>query len=397
MSVALVMPNFTYADPVADAEEVKQLNAQIEQHKSKIKELEATMETYKKNINDKKLEAVSLKNQMTILDNRVKQIETDVELTQEKISSAELEIRALEISIGDKGVVIAQQKKMIDSMVRKIEADDQKNYVEIFLTNNSFAEFYNASKSLEDVYADIGRSVKSLRLAKEELSNKKMQVDERKKTYEDLKNQLVNKKQDLNEQKGAKKTLLADTKASEAQYQTLLDNLKKQHQTVEDDIRKYEDQVRKKLAEQKGAKNIPTGDVVFDWPVPSRYITAYFHDPKYPFRNVFEHSAIDLRAAHGTPVRAAASGYVGRARRCTLSSCYAYVLLVHTGSLSTVYGHLSKIAVDDDQYVNKGDIIGYSGATPGTVGAGPFSTGAHLHFETRLNGIPVNPLGYLVQ
>jgi murein DD-endopeptidase MepM/ murein hydrolase activator NlpD len=294
-------------------------------------------------------------------------------------------------------VVIAQQKKMIDSMVRKIEADDQKNYVEIFLTNNSFAEFYNASKSLEDVYADIGRSVKSLRLAKEELSNKKMQVDERKKTYEDLKNQLVNKKQDLNEQKGAKKTLLADTKASEAQYQTLLDNLKKQHQTVEDDIRKYEDQVRKKLAEQKGAKNIPIGDVVFDWPVPSRYITAYFHDPKYPFRNVFEHSAIDLRAAHGTPVRAAASGYVGRARGCTLSSCYAYVLLVHTGSLSTVYGHLSKIAVDDDQYVNKGDIIGYSGATPGTVGAGPFSTGAHLHFETRLNGIPVNPLGYLVQ
>lgn len=388
--------SYIYADPADGVSEIQQLNSKIEEHKKKIKELEAAMETYKKNINEKQLEAVSLKNQMAILDGRIQQIETDVDLTQEKISSAELEIRALEISIGDKSTVIEQQKKMIESMVKKIEADDQKNYIEILLTNSSFADFYSQVKSLEDVYKDIGRSVKNLRLARQELSTKKDQISERKKTYEDLKSQLVNKKQDLGEQKQAKKTLLADTKASETQYQTLLTNLKKQYQSIEDDIRSYEAEIRKKLAAQSG-KPIPTGDVVLDWPVPSRYITAYFRDPKYPFRNVFEHSAIDLRAAYGTPIRAAASGYVGRARTCTSASCYAYVLLVHTSSVSTVYGHMSKILVEQDQYVNKGDIIGYSGGTPGTVGAGPFVTGAHLHFEVRLNGIPVNPLGYLAQ
>jgi len=392
------IPNFDYGTAATSSvDEIKELNDKIKQHKDKIKELEEAMAKYQKGIEEKKLEAISLKNQLNLLDGKIKHIETDVNLTKEKIESTQLEIKALEISIGDKTTVIDRQKKMIDVMVKKINADDQKNSVEILLTNDTFADFYSQLKNLEDIYTDLGRSVKTLRIAKEELSNKKEQVDERKRTYENLKKQLENKKQDLNEQVNGKTELLTETKASEAQYQTLLANLKKQNQAIEGEIRNYEDQVRKKLADQNKIKTVPAGDVEFSWPVPSRYITAYFHDKQYPFRNVFEHNAVDIRAAYGTPIRAASSGYVGRARTCTTSSCYAYVLLIHTSNLSTVYGHLSKITVGADEFVNKGDIIGYSGGTPGTVGAGPFVTGAHLHFEVRLNGIPVDPLGYLVQ
>jgi murein DD-endopeptidase MepM/ murein hydrolase activator NlpD len=395
MGTLVFVPNFSYS--ATKQEEVDALNQQIKQHKDKIKELEATMNKYKENIAQKQLEATSLKNQISILDNHIDQVKTDVELTQEKIKATQLEIDILGYAIQDKAKVIDNQKKMLASMVQKIQADDQKNSVEIMLTQDSFADFYSQLKNLEEVYSDVGRSVKDLRVAKEEFEGKKKQVEERKQAYATLKNQLVSKQQDLNEQMGAKQTLLTDTKASEAQYQTLLSSLKKQYQDVEGQIRSVEDQVRKKLAEQNKVKNVPAGDLSFSWPVPSHYITAYFHDPKYPFRNVFEHSAIDIRAAQGTPVRAIESGYVGRARTCTTSSCYAYVLLIHTSNLSSVYGHLSRIDVKADQFVNKGDVIGLSGATPGTVGAGPFVTGAHLHLEVRLNGIPVDPLGYLAQ
>lgn len=193
-----------------------------------------------------------------------------------------------------------------------------------------------------------------------------------------------------------KMRVLTDTKSSEQKYRTLLESLRRQYQSIEGEIRGYEETVRKKLEEQKKIKNLGSASLL-SWPVPSRVITAIFHDPDYPYRRVFEHSGIDIRASHGTPALAAAAGYVARAKRCSSTSCYSYILLVHTGNLSTLYGHLSSIAVGDDQFVNRGDVIGYTGGTPGTVGTGPFVTGPHLHFETRMNGIPVDPTQYMLQ
>ncbi|MBI5729187.1 MAG: peptidoglycan DD-metalloendopeptidase family protein [Candidatus Magasanikbacteria bacterium] len=382
-------------DAGGSKEEIDALNQEIAKRKDTIKQLEQTIETYKQNIVKKQTEAVSLKNQLSILDNHVAQIETDIALTKEKIKETQLEIDALSLSIADKEKSIAKQKKIIATMVENIQAGDQKNYLEILLSYDNFSDFYNEMKNTESLYIDLGRSVKTLRLAKEELAVKKQQVEGKRAAYQALQAELEIKKEQLMEQSGVKQKLLADTKFSEARFQTLLSSLKQQYQVVENEVRTFEEKVSKKLSEENKIKE--SGDVVMSWPVPSRLINATFHDPDYPFRRVFEHSGIDIKAPQGTPVKAAASGYVGRARRCTLASCYSYVLLVHTGNISSLYGHLSGIAVADDAFVNRGDVIGYTGGTPGTVGAGPFVTGPHLHFEVRLNGIPVDPMGYLVQ
>ena len=384
-------PFFTFAQ-TANSSEIDQLNKQIAEKKDKIKELEDTIAKYNKNITQKQTEAQSLRNQLSILDNHITKAQTDIELTQEKIKQAQLEIEALQLTIADKEAVIEKQKVIITKIIQNINSDKRKNYLEVLLTNNSFAEFYDQLQYTTNVFTSLGQSVKVLRLVKEDLQSKQAQIASRKKTYEDLKVELENNKSKLQGQSNAKEQLLVVTKSSEQKYKTLLASLKQQYQAVINEQRAYEDQVRKKLAQQN-----KLGDSVgaLSWPLASRTITATFHDPDYPFRNVFEHSAIDLRASQGTVVRAAAAGYVARAKVCGSSSCYAYVLIVHTGNLSTLYGHLSRIDVAGDQFVNKGDVVGLSGGKPGTVGAGPFVTGPHLHFEVRLNGIPVDPMGYL--
>lgn len=384
-------PIFVLAQ-TANSSEIDQLNKQIAEKKDKIKELEDTINKYNKNIEKKQTEVKSLKNTLSILDNHITKAETDIELTQEKIKQAQLEIEALQLTIADKEAVMEKQRKIITKIIQNINADKRKNYLEVLLTNSSFAEFYDQLQYTMNVFTDLGQSVKVLRLVKEDLQTKQAQIASKKKTYENLKTELESKRGKLQDQSKAKEILLVETKSSELKYRTLLASLKQQYQAVINEQRAFEDQVRKKLAQQN-----KLGDSVgsFSWPLPSRTITASFHDPDYPFRNVFEHSAIDIRASQGTPVRAAAAGYVARAKVCGTASCYAYVLIVHTGNLSTLYGHLSRIDVGSDQFVNKGDVIGLSGGRPGTVGAGPFVTGPHLHFEVRLNGIPVDPMGYL--
>jgi len=392
--ICLGTNNFVFAETDGNTQEIESLNKQIQEKKDKIKEMENAIAEYEKSIKSKQTEAVSLKNQMAILNNRLAETEVDIELTEAKINKAELEIDALQLSIDDKEKTIEKQKTLISQIIQNLHIQDQKNYLEILLTNDDFAEFYNQIKNLEDIYTDLGRSVKTLRMAKEELDTKKQEVEDKKESYKKLKTELENKKQDLEEQTTYKTVILDQTKSSELKYQTLLSSLRNQYQQIENEIRSYEEQVRKRLESEKN--NLDVEDASdFIWPVPSRYITAEFHDASYPYRNIFEHNAIDLRASQGTPVVASKSGYVAQARYCDSPSCYAYVLIVHTSGLSTGYGHLSKIVVSADQFVYQGDIIGYSGATPGTVGAGPFTTGPHLHFEVRKNGIPVNPMNYL--
>lgn len=390
--VSLAMPVFVRAQTAGSAKEIEELNKQIAAKKETVRQLEETIAKYNKNIAQKQTEAQSLKNQLSILDNHIAKAEVDIELTENKIQAAQLQIEALELSISAKEATLDKQRKIITKMVQSINADKEKTYLEVLLTNNSFASFYDQLQYTLKVYQDVGQSAKVLRLIKEDLQAKRDQVSATKKTYEELKASLEEKRLKLKDQSSAKENLLLTTKSSELKYKTLLSSLKQQYQAVINEQRAYEEQVRKKLEQQN-----KLGDSVgsFGWPLLSRTITAKFHDPDYPFRNVFEHSAIDLRASQGTPVRAAAAGYVARAKTCSLSTCYAYVLIVHTGNLSTLYGHLSRIDVAADQFVNKGDIIGLSGGKPGTVGAGPFVTGPHLHFEVRLNGIPVDPLGYL--
>ncbi len=377
--------------------EIEALNQKIAEKKEKVKEIELSIEGYKKEIAVKQTEAMSLANQIAILDNRRKQVELDIDATVTRLDTLALELESLGLQIGEKENTIARQKRILAELLRTIHQSDQKNSLEIFIAYDNFSDFYNQAQAIRTVERDVGKTAKNVRIAKEDLESKKTQTEEIKVAVQKTKEELDAKRQALEEQAELKSGLLAKTKSSELTFQTLLNTLRSQYQQIEGEIAGIEEEVRKKLEAENKLDGELDDSTSMLWPVPSKYITAYFHDPSYPYRHVFEHNAIDIRAGQGTPVKAAASGYVARAKFCNIPSCYSFIMIVHSGGLSTVYGHMSALYVKEDAFVARGDVIGLSGGTPGTNGAGPFVTGPHLHFEVRDDGVPVNPLNYLSQ
>ncbi len=141
-------------------------------------------------------------------------------------------------------------------------------------------------------------------------------------------------------------------------------------------------------------KNTFILDTALAWPVyPKRGISAGFRDPGYYKRFKMQHNAVDIPTPQGTPLKAAASGYVYKAKDNGLG--YSYIIILHKNNIRTVYGHVSQINVKEGQLVQEGELIGLSGGMPGTRGAGKMTTGPHLHFEVLENGVYKNPLDFL--
>jgi murein DD-endopeptidase MepM/ murein hydrolase activator NlpD len=124
-------------------------------------------------------------------------------------------------------------------------------------------------------------------------------------------------------------------------------------------------------------KDAKRGSGSFGWPV-SGYITQRYSEV---------HPAVDIGVVIGSPVKAADSGYVAVVGRSD-TGYGRYVLIDHGNGFQTVYAHLSVIYVEVGQSVGKGQTIALSGNTGK-------STGPHLHFEIKLNGVRRNPFIYL--
>lgn len=131
----------------------------------------------------------------------------------------------------------------------------------------------------------------------------------------------------------------------------------------------------------------------FSWPVYGPISAGFMNESYRKFFGV-DHHGMDIVVPQETPVATAADGVVFLVRDGGEKG-YSYILIGHRGGYATLYGHVSKALVTAGQEVNVGDVIALSGGTPGTHGAGPMTTAAHLHFEVIRNGVNVDPKSVL--
>ena len=364
---------------VAKKQQITDLNKQIAVSQDKISALQNSEDT--------------LQNEIAILDNQIAKNTLDTQATQAQIDETTLELQNIDSQIAALDQHIAADRDMLSELIRKIDREDDRSALLALFTSDDLASIFARVKSMTDLQGDMLSTVKRLQEEKASAESKRAERLAKNTELRKQKDQLEVDQIKMTDALASKQELMDATRNSENKYQGIVSSLRDEANSVTSAISSLEDQVRQRIAADD---RFPTGDVLLSWPVPSRTVTTTFHDPDYPFRRIMEHPGIDIGSTQqGTPVHAAAPGYILKVHDGGYG--YSYVIVLHANGVSTVYGHLSRLTAAEETYVDRGDVIGYSGGMPGTRGAGPMTTGPHLHFEVRVSGIPTDPMDYLVQ
>ena len=181
--------------------------------------------------------------------------------------------------------------------------------------------------------------------------------------------QLVGARDQLASARADRRGALAEVRDSRVRAQEDLASLEREQARVQ-----------AALQGQPSAGPIKQGSGQLIWPVNGTFTSPF------GMRWGRLHAGIDIAAPDGTPIRAADSGSVVIAG---WTGGYGnYTCIQHTGSMSTCYAHQSRLGTSTGASVTQGQVMGYVGNTGN-------SFGSHLHFEVRINGSPVDPMGYL--
>jgi murein DD-endopeptidase MepM/ murein hydrolase activator NlpD len=330
----------------------------------------------------------ALNGDIGVLSDRLEKLESDLAAHRARLARLEDRLRELAATIQRLTQEHAVAQHQLEERLVALYETDEASELEILLQAQSFSDlleqldyFRAIGEHDKEIADEIKRVQEETRAAKQETASVKAEVADA--------TAILAKKTE--EERAARAALLARQAAVAAARETkasLLVDVRSQRHKDEEDLEKMQ-AASAAIAEQLqnsgsssggggGSGGAPSASG-FIWPV-SGPITSGFG-----WRWGRMHEGIDIGAACGTPIRAAASGTIVYAG--WMDGYGNLIVIDHGGGLATAYGHQSAL------YVGGGSVS--QGQTIGAVGSTGHSTGCHLHFEVRVNGTPVNPLNYL--
>ena len=419
-AAAPVMWSGASADTTDYDKEIAQLEQKAEQIKKDNEAREQKIDALSGNVDENNAQMGLLQEQIEGINDEITTYGQLITTQQQKIGEKENEIYLIEQEIEKKQGEIEEKQKEIASLEAQ-NKENLKKFAKLIraLYMNNTADTLPILEGSNDwynffTYVDVVQNISEQNL--EFMNNLLNDIHHQEELIEGLEKdiaQLNADKADLLDKKADLETELADLETKKTEVQQIADErtndlyaLSSDNQELQNQISQINSEIdasnedveainqaikeliRKKQAENSGAPVYSSDG--FRWPLDSnlQYITTYFGYDAWRGGN---HYGIDVGNAGigGKNIYAAQSG--------TVITAYSdggwhggfgnYVIIDHGGELSTVYAHCSSVTVSVGQTVNKGDVIGYVGSTG-------WSTGNHLHFETRVDGTAVDPFSY---
>ena len=365
------------------------LSQSIVQHKKELSNAKKKEQAAKALESELKEKVTVVQSQISVLKGQIAEVQNSIGLTEQEIAAKEQQITEKEAEIADQWGDFKQH------MAAMQELRDGGSVAMLSAVNDLY-ELLTFNEVMQDISIKDTEILDNMKNAKEALESDKL-------TLESQRSELQSKKADLdaqNSQMRAKQNELNSSVAAAQMSAAEAQQAQKDAQAaIESDEMNYEavkKQIQKMIAAAAASK--PTLSFTgFICPLKSySRISSEYGWRKNPVTGVNKlHAGTDFAAPGGTPIYAAASGYVQVAGWS--SGGYGNYVIIYHGKMSdgnqysTLYGHMRSVATSAGKYVQQGEIIGYVGSTGN-------STGNHLHLEVWKGGSKanaVNPRGYI--
>ena len=252
----------------------------------------------------------------------------------------------------------------------------------VFFTDRSVNQTLRQTQLLQQANRSTAELLEDLRALKEDRRVAQAEAEQATRDAEDLERRLTAELETLQEQQTVQLRLRSEAQGRIARWESELSAYAAEDKEIQRVIASGSSSPPAVATAQPRQPS----SLGYQWPVVGKVTSPYGYrvHPVYGTRKL--HSGLDVGAARGTPISATSGGVVIFAGR---RGGYGNTVMVdHGGGLTSLYAHMSDFGVREGASVNRGDVVGYVGAT-GTA------TGNHLHFEIRFGGTPTNPAPYL--
>ena len=361
---------------------IDQKRKQIDAKKGRERVLSTTITRYSKRIN-------SLQGDITVLQRKEVAIQSDLDAKLAELARIQEDLRQERIRLARLRARLAEARVALADRLVQLYKADKPDVVTVVLESDGFADMLERTEFMQRVSDQDARIIDRVRTARADAKRTEARLDTleqrqtkvaaaielRRDAVARVKGQLVDRRDAFSRVRSAKSTALVSTRQD------------RQH--LEGDLAALEKENAKIQAQLAGSPNgtapgaagpIKPGSGGMIWPVNGPIVSPF------GMRWGRLHAGVDIAVPAGTPIRAAKSG---RVVLLGWTGGYGnYTCVGHGGGVSTCYAHQSRYATSNGANVSQGQVIGYVGCTGHCFGD-------HLHFETRINGSPVNPAGYL--
>lgn len=344
--------------------------------KNKKKSIDKKINEKKTEINIKQKKSSNIYNNIVKYGNNISSLNTSITNLNKAIESTSDKIYKKNIELDDAKERLKENDALFRKRLRNMYMNSDDSYVTVLLSAKSLDDYLSKKNMVQKIAIRDRNLISSIENEVDNIVNLK-------KNLETLKANQVENKNKLSSQKNEVAKLKTE---QEKQFNILkndIEQAKKSLAKLEQDSKNLSAQI---LRLQSNTKKFVGG--ALGWPLPGHYkISSGYGRRTHPIFKVSRlHTGIDIPAARGTGIVAAADGTV------IFSGRYAgygnLILVDHGGKIVTGYAHCSSLLKSKGATVKKGQKIAKVGSTG-------FSTGPHLHFEVRKNGNFTNPIGWL--